>query len=540
MKRFWLVAIFVAAFLTPVLGASLNTTVLNVAGNTPYYQVEFGTASASASYLLANQYLSLAFTPFTSVPIWKIDIYTNNTNSTAPGQKGGLVGMDNTAFRLPLAWKVNNSTGGSTAGNPDTAGTLWQWLGDKNDPDWSTVRDAGYTAVITADSSGAKIYGGLPSQTTVFVYLQAQFSGAAAGNYQGTIWFDMYPVVDMNPPVFTHNPITTIVGRRNLIVIKGSARDDKAISYVRIHYKTDISGWIIADLPLTGTALNKKFTFTGKLSDLGNITEFDYALETSDGWNVTWYKSEADPVKVKICDELSFPDILSGEFDIYDGNQDGGFTKIVIPDGALSHKIGLSTMPNYVTRARAGISPVTAYTFGPDGSKFSKQVTLAIHYYDLLNDGNVELADGTPTGIKETDLRIFWWDGFDWRLVGGKIDPDNNTVTIQTDHFSTYALFASGALSASDYRPKEKIITPASPGAFDTARFDGLNGVDFNIKIFDVTGRTVRSIAAPQLPEWDGRDEAGNIVESGVYIYQFDADISGSKKLISGTIIVAK
>jgi hypothetical protein len=538
MKKSWLIIIILAALTNLVSGASLNTTVRNITDNVAYYQVEFGTVSGSAPFQLANQYLALAFSPFTGVPMWKIDIYTNNKNSTAAGDKGGLVEVNNTALRLPLAWKVNSSTGEALAGDPVTPGTLWQWMKDKNDSDWVDTRESGYTAVLTDSGGGAQLYGGLPCSTTVFLYLKGKFDSAAAGNYSGTIWFDMYTSLDQSPPVFTHAPLTAVIGRRALLVLKGEVRDDAKITYVRIHYKTDLSGWKVEDLTLIGPKLFKVFAFKKRISDLGRINAFYYALEASDGYNVTWFKSESDPAKIDILDRITFEDVLDGQFDIPDGNPDGGCTRVTIPLGALSRRIGLVVKPSDDDELNA--RPVSAFNFGPDGTVFAKPVTLALHYYDLDNDGNVEYPDGTPTEYNERDLRVFWWDGFEWRLLGGRLDAENNTLTIQTSHFSIYGIFARTAMTAADYRPKEKIITPATAGGDMSARFDGLDGSDFKITIFDVTGTAVRIITSPQLPEWDGKDEAGRIVESGVYIYQFEAEVGGSKKLISGTIIVAK
>jgi flagellar hook assembly protein FlgD len=54
------------------------------------------------------------------------------------------------------------------------------------------------------------------------------------------------------------------------------------------------------------------------------------------------------------------------------------------------------------------------------------------------------------------------------------------------------------------------------------------------VKIYDITGRLIRTIE--NTDRWDGRDDDGNIVESGIYIYQFKK--AGQR--ISGTIIVVK
>ena len=112
----------------------------------------------------------------------------------------------------------------------------------------------------------------------------------------------------------------------------------------------------------------------------------------------------------------------------------------------------------------------------------------------------------------------------------------NKVVKTKIVHLSIYALFAFTGVP--EYRPKERIITPSyQDGKNDIANFDILVGKDVEIKIYDITGRKVRTVNV--LTEgniWNGKDGFGNLVESGVYLYQFKLD----EKLYSGTIAVAK
>ena len=64
-----------------------------------------------------------------------------------------------------------------------------------------------------------------------------------------------------------------------------------------------------------------------------------------------------------------------------------------------------------------------------------------------------------------------------------------------------------------------------------------------DVHLFDVKGRRVRHITAPtaacEIPNtfcWDGKDDSGKIVESGVYIYQY----TSQGERVSGVIAVAK
>ena len=83
----------------------------------------------------------------------------------------------------------------------------------------------------------------------------------------------------------------------------------------------------------------------------------------------------------------------------------------------------------------------------------------------------------------------------------------------------------------------ERIITPNGDGINDVAHFSGLVDGDI-VHIFDVRGRRVRTInASTNSPtQWDGRNDGGSIVDSGVYIYQYESQ--GSR--VSGVIVVAK
>ncbi len=56
----------------------------------------------------------------------------------------------------------------------------------------------------------------------------------------------------------------------------------------------------------------------------------------------------------------------------------------------------------------------------------------------------------------------------------------------------------------------------------------------FTIRIYTVRGRLIRTLT--RMREWDGRNEAGRIVEGGLYIYQIQAE----NERISGTVVLIK
>lgn len=204
---------------------------------------------------------------------------------------------------------------------------------------------------------------------------------------------------------------------------------------------------------------------------------------------------------------------------------------LYIPPGAVRGPVEISVLRKNVSLLSKGNGsakdgpPVCAYEFFPPGLAFQVPVTVEMSYLEGL----------IPEG-EEDNLKIFYWDGFEWRYIGGELDKEKKCVIAKLVHFSIYAILpVKKVLSV---RPAEKIITPdTKDGINDVATFDGLAGKDVEINIYDITGRKVRTVNVQSEGNlWDGGDGLDNVVESGVYIYQFDLD----GKMYSGTIAVAK
>jgi len=215
-------------------------------------------------------------------------------------------------------------------------------------------------------------------------------------------------------------------------------------------------------------------------------------------------------------------------------------TGVVIPKGALTdsfcffiRRIKGSELESLPIGNRSAMpeKPISAYEFGVkelngkmiDKLMFKKAVTIILAYED-------------GEGVLEERLRIFWRDLLDWRLSGGKVDREKNKVTTtNVMHLSKFALFPIRfGLSLDAYRPVRKIITPAlRDGMNDEVEFENLTG-EFTIRIYDITGKRIRTLHS--YPIWDGTDDDGDIVESGIYIYQLKVD----GKVVSGVIAVAK
>jgi hypothetical protein len=95
-----------------------------------------------------------------------------------------------------------------------------------------------------------------------------------------------------------------------------------------------------------------------------------------------------------------------------------------------------------------------------------------------------------------------------------------------------------------------RVVTPNDDGLNDTAtiRFDVTDltsGGDVAVRIYDLSGRLVRLVddnsyaSGRYARAWDGKNEHGDLVSPGIYIYTIDVDADAGAAAKSGTIAVA-
>ncbi len=241
------------------------------------------------------------------------------------------------------------------------------------------------------------------------------------------------------------------------------------------------------------------------------------------------------PFVTAIHDPWCEPVVPSGsKVSALDLAEPDGHTSITLPPGAVAAPGNLCIHvenPESFPSGPGGSKPAAIYTVSLLDTSLSGAAQLTLTYPSDLKGKVLDLGSDPAT------LGIYWLDqnqlNSQWRpLSRATLDSTLHILTGTTPQLATFALFPAGAIGSAELRPNERIITPNGDGINDKAIFG--TGID-EVKIFDVRGRRVKSIAGPA-PQWDGTDDKGSIVESGVYIYQFTA--SGDR--ISGVIMVAK
>jgi gliding motility-associated-like protein len=161
--------------------------------------------------------------------------------------------------------------------------------------------------------------------------------------------------------------------------------------------------------------------------------------------------------------------------------------------------------------------------------------------YETTGEGFVK---GTRIRASQAgrNLALFWFNGIEWVKLGARTDADEQVLTIKTKKLGMYKIkesFAATEFTLNKVWPR--IFTPNNDGLNDEVYFqyDNPNEKGVVCRIFDVRGALVRQLDIGQTETsfaWDGEDEKGKVVPSGVYIYQLEAE----GKVINGTVILAK
>ena len=345
-------------------------------------------------------------------------------------------------------------------------------------------------------------------------------------------------------PQIAHTPIVSVSPITGVLTATGTITASAPLRAVSMTYYSNAVPAPATVSSAPGGATTYHFSLSAS-PDLSTATTFYYSLHAVDAAG-NEIRAPADgyyAAQVARAAQATF-NASGGQLALPGGNAFGGVASISIPLGALDSNQTITFLE--VKPEDVGINPPTGkytlgvdmpvvmYQFLPEGLTFARPATITLLYPD---DNNDNIVDGTT--IDASQLSILWWNETyqQWDYVGGVVDTIHKTITCPITHFSVYGVGFKGPLTDNDYRPKEKIITPATIDNYnDFANFGGI-GIDDSIYIYDVTGRRVRELQQGT-SRWDGKDQDGRIVESGIYIYQIK--IHGKNKPISGTIVVAK
>jgi len=117
-------------------------------------------------------------------------------------------------------------------------------------------------------------------------------------------------------------------------------------------------------------------------------------------------------------------------------------------------------------------------------------------------------------------------------------DPVNDTISIAVSGYGTPLTGIEGLLGL----PTTYDISPNYPNPFNpttTIKYQLPQSSDVTLSIYNILGQKVRTLLNSRIEagyhsvEWDGRNDAGAKVGSGIYIYRFSAgDFLKVRKMI--------
>ncbi|MEW6040651.1 MAG: fibronectin type III domain-containing protein [Elusimicrobiota bacterium] len=191
------------------------------------------------------------------------------------------------------------------------------------------------------------------------------------------------------------------------------------------------------------------------------------------------------------------------------------------------------------------VSVYEIYTKDLSGSK--KSFSVSSPAYVTMRFFEDDLPAGAKIAKLSQRLAVYKWSGTGWINQNATVDSINSTVSFQTSGFSMFAIFylSSDSQSSAIADNLERVIRPTfCPSLGESVEFI-FNGYISGecvvyVYVYDLLGNKIVEIRRQgtgiDRVSWSGTNERGEIVESGVYMYQ----LKFVGKIISGTCAVVR
>jgi hypothetical protein len=149
--------------------------------------------------------------------------------------------------------------------------------------------------------------------------------------------------------------------------------------------------------------------------------------------------------------------------------------------------------------------------------------------------GTVLVEELDPASFREDSragIALYRREGDRWVHIESMIDSDRETVVAPVGESGTYALLYAEGVRSETLPPRLFALHANQPNPFNPSTriaFDLPAREDVSLRVFDVRGREVRVLESKTLAAgryeyvWDGADNAGRPVGSGVYFSRLAA-----------------
>jgi M6 family metalloprotease-like protein len=218
------------------------------------------------------------------------------------------------------------------------------------------------------------------------------------------------------------------------------------------------------------------------------------------------------------------PTELSGEFNVY--SRKGGPWDVVLvnPDGQQSVLSGGLMMVQIVA-----VQLVSAYIDVPSADRV--EITVELRGMQPGERLALSRADRVGSAWKPINADIVAVGDGVYQLIDDTVEPARSyeyRVEIWSEPGDMREIYSGPAeIPSAPFRLEYGVPNPFNPST--TIRFSLPERAEASLAVFDITGRLVRTLAAETLPAgrqtqvWDGRDDRGARVSSGVYLVRLQA-----------------
>ena len=541
------------------LTCATNLTAGLLATNASWVSNTISAISSNSSYWLlggtngmCTKYDGFTFTNLaaqlasdTTITTHKIKAITWNGSEFLVGTSGGQLARYNGSAFTSCTASVS-STNGGCFGTSDVNAIAWNGL------EWVIGGQGGKLCVY--DSTGTT------PVTSDFTAIGINSTGTPK-----TALLSNWSTSDINALVW--NGTTMLVGGATTRLNKTTAFYNGASTktVVSTTVSTITSANRIYSVALNATAVSNGQTIAYFVSCDGGtnwqsinnnnsatiISNTGYDLRWRADMTGTWRtpKLTALSLDYLAMDQSILPAGLGGDI-LYTADN---LTKLTVPPGTITNDVQftISNVAVPPTSAQTPKTAIAAYDLSAkinatstDITEFSKPLTLTIHWtadtggtYVSNTANSVLMADAT------TSLAIAFWNGLHWIPMSTKITKVGNdlTLTAKISHFSKYAIVVASPtdiIATAEPNP----FTPLSTSStFNRTKitFPNPDQVTAVLKIWDRNGSLMREYSMDGVSqiEWDGKDSAGAVVESGVYFFEA---IAGGTSRAKGTVVVGR
>ncbi|MFZ5519326.1 MAG: S8 family serine peptidase [Candidatus Zhuqueibacterota bacterium] len=424
---------------------------------------------------------------------------------------------------------------------------------------WKKDQDAQFTTVAMTPQGG-KIYsaeipgpGSISTINYYFKLVNSYYAWQSPPPYE-TETYSYYVGPDPNPPMFSHVALpSTINGQKSrsvMVAVSDNSGLDTASVFV--HYWTKS---VSDSVKLSAGESIGQF--------LGDLPKFSY------GDTVYYYFTASDLSQLKNKGQsetysfnLGFEDFEYG-LDSWASDASGwGLADLYSHSGdySINNSPGKNPYPNNLNVAITTAFDIDLSHTDNAVLKFWTKVYLEFNhdygYVEVSADGGATWArlgsafNGFVTDWKQQTLSLsdYCGAGFDDVRIRFRMVSDATQVPPLPGWFIDDVQIIEGVSIPAEVEqvagvlPEQFVLHQNYPNPFNpttTIRFDVPMTTSVNVSIFNVRGELIRTLVAETKPagaytiQWNGRDNQGRMVTSGLYFYKLTGpDFSTTRKLL--------